>query len=38
LGGEIECRFCGRHGFLPRVMPRHGELGGIYQPGLLLWG
>ncbi|HEY6008944.1 MAG TPA: alpha-glucan phosphorylase, partial [Geobacteraceae bacterium] len=35
---EIECRFCGRQGFLLRVMPRHRELGPIYEPGLLLWG
>ena len=38
FGGEIECRFCGRHGFLLRVMPKHRELGPVYEPGLLLWG
>ncbi len=36
--GEIECRFCGRHGFLIRIMPRHGVLGPLYEPGLLAWG
>ena len=38
FGGEIECRFCGRHGFMLRVMPKHRELGPVYEPGLLLWG
>ncbi|GFO65764.1 alpha-glucan family phosphorylase [Geomonas paludis] len=38
FGGELECRFCGRHGFLLRVMPRHPELGTVYDPGLILWG
>jgi len=36
--GEIECRFCGRQGFMLRVMPNHPELGAVYEPGLLLWG
>ncbi|GFO53335.1 alpha-glucan phosphorylase [Geomonas sp. Red276] len=36
--GELECRFCGRHGFMLRVMPRHPELGTVYDPGLVLWG
>jgi glycogen phosphorylase len=36
--GELECRFCGRHGFMLRVMPRHPELGTVYDPGLILWG
>lgn len=36
--GLIECRFCGRHGFMLRVMPKHAELGAVYEPGLLLWG
>lgn len=38
FGGEIECRFCGRHGFMLRVMPKHPELGPVYEPGLLHWG
>jgi glycogen phosphorylase len=38
FGGELECRFCGRHGFMLRVMPRHPELGTVYDPGLILWG
>jgi starch phosphorylase len=36
--GEIESRFCGRHGFLIRVMPKHSRLGAVYEPGLILWG
>jgi starch phosphorylase len=38
FSGEIECRFCGRQGFMLRVMPKHGELGAVYEPGFLLWG
>jgi starch phosphorylase len=38
FSGEIECRFCGRQGFLLRVMPHHRELGAVYEPGQLLWG
>jgi starch phosphorylase len=38
FGGLIECRFCGRHGFLVRVIPRHKELGTVYDPGFLIWG
>jgi len=38
FSGEIECRFCGRQGFMLRVMPNHVELGRVYEPGLLLWG
>ncbi len=36
--GKIECRFCGRHGFMLRVMPKHGVLGNVYEPGYLIWG
>jgi len=36
--GWIECRFCGRHGFMLRVMPKHKILGNIYEPGYLIWG
>jgi glycogen phosphorylase len=38
FAGHIECRFCGRHGFMLRVMPRHKMLGNIYEPGYLIWG
>lgn len=38
FAGDLECRFCGRYGFMVRVMPRHGELGLIYEPGYLIWG
>ena len=38
FGGELECRFCGRHGFMLRVMPKHPELGTVYDRGLVLWG
>jgi starch phosphorylase len=38
FSGELECRFCGRQGFVLRVMPKHPALGPIYEPGLILWG
>jgi starch phosphorylase len=38
FGGVFECRFCGRHGFMLRVMPQHKTLGNIYEPGYLIWG
>ena len=38
FSGVIECRFCGRHGFMLRVMPRHKIIGNYYEPGYLLWG
>ncbi len=36
--GTLECRFCGRHGLLTRVMPRHPQVGPVYEPGYLVWG
>ena len=36
--GEIETRFCGRHGSLVRVMPRHPVLGAVFEQGVLAWG
>ena len=38
FSGEIKCKFCGRQGFMLRVMPNHVELGAVYEPGLILWG
>ena len=38
FSGDLECRFCGRYGFMVRIMPRHHELGVIYEPGYLVWG
>ncbi|HIJ94450.1 MAG TPA: alpha-glucan family phosphorylase [Desulfuromonadales bacterium] len=38
FGGSFECRFCGRHGFMLRIIPRHKILGNIYEPGYLIWG
>lgn len=38
FGGSFECRFCGRHGFMLRIIPRHAILGTIYEPGYLIWG
>jgi len=38
FSGMMECRFCGRHGFMLRIMPRHKVLGNVYEPGFLLWG
>lgn len=36
--GFMECRFCGRYGFMLRVMPNHPTLGPVYEPGYLVWG
>ncbi|HXE96357.1 MAG TPA: alpha-glucan family phosphorylase [Dongiaceae bacterium] len=38
FGGFFECRFCGRHGFMLRIIPRHAILGTVYEPGYLIWG
>nr|WP_279384470.1 hypothetical protein [Geotalea toluenoxydans] len=38
FSGQLDCRFCGRHGFMLRVMPKHPVLGPIYEPSLLVWG
>jgi starch phosphorylase len=38
FGGLLECRFCGRHGFMLRIMPHHRVLGNVYEPGYLIWG
>jgi glycogen phosphorylase len=38
FGGTFECRFCGRHGFMLRIIPYHPILGTIYEPGYLIWG
>ncbi|MFH1028531.1 MAG: alpha-glucan phosphorylase, partial [Pseudomonadota bacterium] len=38
FSGALECRFCGRHGFMLRIMPQHRILGNIYEPGYLIWG
>jgi len=38
FNGLLECRFCGRHGFMLRVTPHHKILGNIYEPGYLIWG
>jgi starch phosphorylase len=36
--GAIPCRSSGQHGFLVRVLPRHGDLANSYEPGLVCWG
>jgi starch phosphorylase len=38
FGGSFDCRFCGRHGFMLRIIPHHPVLGNIYEPGYLIWG
>jgi starch phosphorylase len=38
FGGLFECRFCGRHGFMLRIIPRHAIIGTVYEPGYLIWG
>lgn len=37
FGGELECRACGRQGFVIRLVPRHPGIGPVYEPGLILW-
>jgi starch phosphorylase len=36
--GVIPCRSSGQHGFVVRVLPRHGDLSNSFEPGLLCWG
>jgi starch phosphorylase len=36
--GTIPCRSSGQHGFIVRVLPRHGDLANSYEPGLVCWG
>lgn len=36
--GSLECHYCGRHGFMLRVIPHHKILGNIYEAGYLVWG
>lgn len=38
FSGSFECRFCGRHGFMVRIIPHHAVLGTMYEPGYLIWG
>lgn len=38
FSGVLECRFCGRHGMMAQVMPRHPQVGTVYEPGYLVWG
>jgi starch phosphorylase len=37
FSGEMECRVCGRQGFVIRIMPKHPRLGPVYDSGLVLW-
>lgn len=37
FSGDVQCRVCGRQGFAVRIMPKHPQLGPIYEPGLILW-
>jgi starch phosphorylase len=36
--GTIPCRTSGQHGFMVRVLPRHGDLASPFEPGLVSWG
>jgi len=38
FSGTIPCRSSGQHGFVVRVLPRHGDLANPYEPGLVCWG
>ena len=37
FSGEIECRSCGRQAFVIQVMPKHPQIGAVYEQGLILW-
>jgi starch phosphorylase len=37
FSGEIECHACGRQAFVIQVMPRHPQIGPVYEAGLILW-
>jgi starch phosphorylase len=36
--GTIPCRASGQHGYVVRVLPRHGDLASPFEPGLVCWG
>jgi starch phosphorylase len=37
FSGEIECKSCGRQAFVIQVMPKHPQIGPVYETGLILW-
>jgi starch phosphorylase len=37
FSGELVCRVCGRQGFVVRIVPKHPQIGPIYESGLVLW-
>jgi starch phosphorylase len=36
--GAIPCQSSGQHGFIVRILPRHGDLANSFEPGLVCWG
>ncbi len=38
FAGTIPCRTSGQHGFAVRVLPKNGDLGSPFEPGLVCWG
>jgi starch phosphorylase len=36
--GRIPCHSSGHHGYAVRVLPRHGDIGSPFEPGLWRWG
>jgi starch phosphorylase len=36
--GAIPCQSSGQHGFMVRILPRHGDLANSFEPGLVCWG
>jgi starch phosphorylase len=36
--GTIPCRSSGQHGYAVRVLPKNGDLGSPFEPGLVCWG
>jgi len=37
FSGELVCRVCGRQGFAVRIMPKHAQIGPVYESELILW-
>ncbi len=36
--GAIPCNASGQHGYMVRVLPKHGDLANPFEPGLVTWG
>ena len=38
FAGKVPCRSSGQFGFTVRVLPKHGDLPHLFEPGLVTWG